>query len=344
MRVLQHHFSQSLHDSNIPHNVVYELSTLNVINGPGISLDLSKEVHVDEKRPSSPKFKVTLNGEVKRGTALDVVTLRGKGYTVVLDSISRKMIAVYGKGLHLRLLHPTRYPNLLVNIKAFSMRVVDLTDDYMIPPAAELSQDSENTGVSSDDENPPEQDEVEFSSRITLSKVSSRQAGTCAGGTTHIVELAVAYDNTFSADFGNSEAAATQALEATITQANVAYGANTCIQLEITTVKAHCNDPNDPYATFSDFSTLPCTQAEIENGEPCSPAALILDRFTNFWRDNRDSVPRDAAVFFSGFEDRASGAGRAYVGAACLNRFGFGWVEGSDEFVTAHEIGHILCG
>ena len=344
MRVLQHHFSQPLNYSNIPPNVVYELSTLNVINGPGISLDLSQEVHVDENRPSSLKFKVTLNGKVKRGTTSDVVTLRGKGYTVVLDARSLKMIAVYGRGLHLRPLHATRYSNLLVNIKAFSTRVVHLTDDYVIPPASDIARESDNTDVASDDENPPEQDEVEDTSRITLNKVSLRQTGTCASGTTHIVELAVAYDNTFCADFGNMETAATQALQDTVTEANVAYGANTCIQLEITTVEAHCNDPNDPYATFSDFSTLPCTQAEIDNGEPCSPSELILDRFTTFWRDNRNSVPRDAAIFFSGFDDGTGVVGIAFLRAACLNRFGYGWIEGSDAFVTAHEIGHILGG
>lgn len=342
LHLLQHHFSHPLHDSNLEHNVVYELSTENVIKGHGVSLDLNQDLRLVKRSRSSPTFTVTLNGHEMRDTTLDIVTLHGKGYTALLEAGSRKLLAVYGRGLHLRPLHATQYPNLLVNIKAFSSREMDMSGDYEIPPTREPEDESENTGKVTY-EFSPEQEDVEVANRVSLNNVSTRQA-TCAGGTTHVVELAVAYDNTLCANFGNSQSAATAALQSTITQANVAFGANTCVQLVITSVEAHCNDADDPYATFSDFSSLPCTQAQIDNREPCSPGALILNRFTTFWRGNRNSVVRDAAVFFSGFEDGTSVAGRAFVGAACRNAFGYGWIEGTNAFVAAHEIGHILGG
>lgn len=343
--LIQRHFSNHIPGANLPSNVLYEIANKRIILGHNITLDFSPDVH----RPSTPpsrSFPVFLNGEEKHRESSDVITIRKTGYTVVLAKTSRKVLVVYGRGVHLRPLHTDSYSDLLVNTKAFSPNLLDMSDDYEIPPSSDSDQVMETVGLT-DEEVPPEEESVEFVNVGVLDKISARQTGSCASGTTHIVELAVAYDNTFCARFGNSESAATGIIEDIIAESNVAYGANTCIQLKIVHVEAHCNDRNDPYAGFSDFSILrsnPCTRADQQRGRACSPGSLILRRFRDFWSRNRGSVARDAAIFFPGFQDGTGVAGVAALGSACSNRFGYGWVENANAFVAAHEIGHILGG
>lgn len=126
------------------------------------------------------------------------------------------------------------------------------------------------------------------------------------------MEPVVLYDNTFRADFENSDSAATAALESIITRPHDAYGANACVQLEITSVGTHCNDANYPYANLFDFSSLPFTKAQINDNEQCPQGAPIFNGFTNFWKNNSDSIVLDAALFFSRFEDGTDRAGRAF--------------------------------
>ena len=345
LSLIQKHFPNPLLNANLPSNVLYEISNERVILGQNITLDFSREVRHPATAPLH-SFPVVLNGQEKHRASSDALTIRQQGYTIVIAKRSRKVLVISGRGVHLQPLHVASYPNLLVNTKAFSSGVVNMSDDYEIPPNSDSDQESETIDLTGD-EVPPEEDSVEFIYRRALDKISSKQSGSCASGTTHVVELAVVYDNTFCAKYSDSESAATTIVEDIITEANVAYGGNTCIQLKIVHVEAHCNDRNDPYSGFSDFSSLetnPCTNEDRQRGRGCTPGSLILERFRNFWSANRESIARDAAVFFPGFQDGTGVAGVAALGAACSNRFGYGWVENANAFVAAHEIGHILGG
>eukprot|EP00179_Madagascaria_erythrocladioides_P009355 CAMPEP_0198326122 /NCGR_PEP_ID=MMETSP1450-20131203/13727_1 /TAXON_ID=753684 ORGANISM="Madagascaria erythrocladiodes, Strain CCMP3234" /NCGR_SAMPLE_ID=MMETSP1450 /ASSEMBLY_ACC=CAM_ASM_001115 /LENGTH=660 /DNA_ID=CAMNT_0044030069 /DNA_START=36 /DNA_END=2018 /DNA_ORIENTATION=- len=155
--------------------------------------------------------------------------------------------------------------------------------------------------------------------------LSERQ--TCP--TTHFLEVAVAYDNLYCAQYNNNEAEATSSVEATIAEVSAIFMSDLCVKVELVHVEAHCNDGNDPYASFA---------SKIDPENDVFPFHLFRD----YWDANRTSVHRDTAHFFSGIDDGTTTSGIASTPLRCYSMSGYGWDQNGAPWVVAHELGHNL--
>lgn len=138
-------------------------------------------------------------------------------------------------------------------------------------------------------------------------------------------ELAMAVDNSLCAHYGNSLPNLVAKLSHMISAGNRAFRQSLCLRMILTYVDAHCNNPDDPYQQLR--SLVP---------------RKLLARLALFWFTQRTGVPRDAAVFASGFTDGSTTAGIAFVSGACNPLTGISWIEGLQTKVFMHEIGHLL--
>lgn len=273
---------------------VFEITDKGVLIGPNTNVDLlaltQPATSSDYLQPSSH----VVNGD-DSVVIPDAYLREGNGYRVVYDGESGTIVNVWGKGLFLEPLHHSLYPRIFVNTQnsGFVARSHDFKG--MLPLADPFAN------------------------------VSSR-----ASATSKAVELAVAYDNSYCAIFGNSASRAKASIQAAIGYANYIFTREIDLSIVLIHVESHCIDPSDPYSSLSDFSLK-----EASEGRP----EYILRRFTEIWRSSRGSVNRDLAYFFSGFEEMTSTSGAAYVGQACTS-FGYGWVELGKISTFVHELGH----
>lgn len=159
--------------------------------------------------------------------------------------------------------------------------------------------------------------------------IVSRQSGTCASGTQHVVEVAVAYDNTFCALYSNDEDVASAYVQAATNLASGFIQADTCVRIALVHLEAHCNDPSDPYEPLGQFTGGQSTSIEI------------LSELRDIWESSRTEVNRDLAIFFSGFNDGTSTIGAAFVSGIC-GSFSYSWIERGDVSTLVHETGHSL--
>lgn len=142
-----------------------------------------------------------------------------------------------------------------------------------------------------------------------------------------LVELALAYDNTFCAAHGNNATKATTVVTTTALSTNEAYERSTCLRFQVVHVEGHCEDPDDPYALLAAMAGR-------------IPSEDILIGFQSVWNVNRTHILRDLSFFFTGFKDNSIHLGRAFIGAACWLEFAYGWVERANVAILAHELGH----
>lgn len=241
----------------------------------------------------------------------------GSGITIVYASPdSDEVVAVWGETLSLLPLDRANFPGVFINTKTHSSNAPQ--QDLLFIPGQHLSDHQLDAPL--------------------LSNITGRMS--CAAGTTHYVEIALAYDNTFCAIFGNEESVASGAMQAIVDASNVIYR-SICVQLALVHLEAHCEDPRDPYIGIDNFPTLPCDGTEPP-GTTCIGGVIVLTRFVQFWNEFRKNVKRDAAYFFSGFDDGSRTLGLAFFGAACDKNFAYGWIEGPHLYAFAHEVGHTL--
>lgn len=300
--------------------LLYEVTKDNRLIGNGLNIDIMRDTQPLVLVPDSSDFEYIFNGAKQDIVPLRNVIRRGSGITIAYAPSSDKIIAIWGLNLNLKPLSGDRFSRIFVNTATVSP-FLNADDEILIP--------GYNASDTNDDD------------PSTIENIASRQS--CASGTAHEVEIAVAFDNSFCRIYGNEEYIASGAIKMIVDAASVAYQA-TCVRLSLVHIEAHCNDPNDPYARFNDFTQLksnPCDGSQPK-GTICAPAHLVVSRFRSFWNSKRGHVHRDVAYFFSGFEDGTNTIGVAYTGAACYRSYAYGWVEGPNSNVFVHEMGHSL--
>lgn len=286
--------------------LVYCITPNRTVLGHNLNLDLNHLTTLVHT-PAIP-FTYIVNDEHQSPSSQhsDAIFRSASGYTVAFSS-DHHVLAIWGHGLHLTPLHTHNYPNLLINNNARFAKNTNHRDDIVTS--------------------------LHSSSRsLTQLIPSMRQSSSCRDGNPHYFEVAIAFDNKFCALYGGSKIIALAAVQDLILTANRAYTPNTCVRLALVHVDANCNNPNDPYAGFSDFSKC---------GANCDKSRFILKRISNFWENNRKTIHRDAAYLLSGFEDNTAVAGIASLSSACTSR-GYGWIEGPSAYTLAHELGHSL--
>lgn len=160
------------------------------------------------------------------------------------------------------------------------------------------------------------------------------KSGPCASGTTHTLELAIAYDSTFCALHFNRENIASAYVQATVNDASRYYTRDTCVSLALVHIDGHCNRATDPYRSLA-------------NTPVAAPAGSsqkdLVTSLRDIWNQSpaRASVRRDVVVFFSGFNDGTDFIGSTNLNSVCQDD-GFAWVEHGVVDTFVHEVGHTL--
>lgn len=146
------------------------------------------------------------------------------------------------------------------------------------------------------------------------------------------IEIAVASDSTFCAQYGSNANRAKQKLQALLKTAEKAYRTVSCLRFKISFLEVNCNPNTDPYRYGTGMTGSPRVRAFREQWLSTAKYA---------------SVQRDIAVLVTGGHVGAT-TGAAFVASVCTTA-AYTWVSGSalrgDSFVVktlAHEVGHNL--
>lgn len=155
-----------------------------------------------------------------------------------------------------------------------------------------------------------------------------------SGGKFREIEMAVAYDSSFCSMYGGEEEA-TKVVKSIIDAVNKRYVTSICVKVRLVYIEAQCNKDSDPYRAI----------LGLDNAEQS------LDKFREYWNDNRRSVQRDVAHLFSGTELEDSFLsdtnGIAYLETVCSSSSAYGINEFTDyedthyqTYLVSHELGH----
>ncbi len=139
-----------------------------------------------------------------------------------------------------------------------------------------------------------------------------------------ICEIATECDEYLMSVYGDDTTVATNEVTSVVNAMDVIYGQY--VELGYVISQMFFNIGSDPYNTTS--------------------GPTLLGQFRNYWRNNRNGVPRDVAHLFSGINFDGSVIGVAYLGAICGTNRTYGVSQhialgfASRVGVTAHELGH----
>lgn len=292
----------------------YDEESNTIVNeNQNISVDLNLLTNVKIIKPD-PKTIYTLNGKSADLMAMPRIIVKSNDQVSAVYS-GEKLISVDGYDFLIRPIEAEENPELFVNVFQENASLDDDGADNEV---------GNSTVLVSDVASPDFQSLLTSASAKQASQFNSNRqvTGTCASGTKHWVELVLVYDNRLCAQFGNKDSDATTAMLKVIDTANAKYTATTCLELVVNSIEAHCNDPNDPYASISGITTSD---------------ALVF--FMRYWELNRKFVRRDIAQFFTGYDDGTSTLGVANFPSNCADR-SYGINEGFDDYVFTHELGH----
>lgn len=284
---------------NDPAAHVYRLTSKGLLQGRDRSSHLSNLATTTSTIAVAPSLRAFSNGvEVPALSPVTVHSSAGLSFAEHDGAI----VSIWGQGLHLTPLDHTAHPGIFLNTN----RVIHMDDQNNIP--IKLTQPHLDHSVNS----------LPTTSRRT----------TCRSGRIHFFELAVAFDNTFCKQFGNSFGRAATAIQIAIEQSSAPFEKASCVKLALVHLDGHCADANDPYIPLMKGTTT-----------------TVRPLFAQIWQSAPfTSVRRDGVLLISDLDGfRGSQyCSRAHVGSACSKVNGFGWVWGPVPRFTAHEIGHML--
>lgn len=169
---------------------------------------------------------------------------------------------------------------------------------------------------------------------------SGRKLSTSACTTWSKIQVAIVYDSTFCASFGD-EAGADAKVQEVVALASERYQQDgLCVKLEISDLEGWCDASSDPYKPLRDT-----------NQSGCGGTGGLND-FKDYFNANRQDVIRDVAHLFVGggeFSDPAIGCAftGGSIGVWCdlqwaygINRISFSSDPDLQAVVFAHELGH----
>lgn len=165
------------------------------------------------------------------------------------------------------------------------------------------------------------------------------------------VDLAVAYESTFCAQYNNDRDRADQAVVLLVELVSQRYRqVGLCVALRLSRLEGHCDDDADPYAQ----GNLVSEQGPVDTEHSgCQEINGLLDGFRHYWNAERTHVRRDVAHLFTGTplvrDHTSSSIGCASQGTVCDHDSAYGidyvtytdWVKYRVTLV-AHELGHNL--
>lgn len=278
----------------------YEITKHHSVLIDGKYTDLPTKTNAISPPPAIPLSAVSLNGHALQSQLAEPIVRVGPlfSYTHLRDG---NVLSVHGPGLHLLPITGSRKPSHFVNW----FRILQSNSHYNNGLNNPIAQITSNNTVNS--------------GRMELA-LCDREAPP------HLLQIALAFDNTFCSHYANNATRAIAAARAAIHMAGRPFAKDTCIRLRIRSVEAHCADPRDPYVSLIKESKV--------------RGFGVLDGLQNIWAKRRAHVKRDVVMLFVGFEHEFY-FGQASVGETCDGR-GFSWVELADVRTALHELGHLL--
>lgn len=279
---------------------IFRISPQFVLTGPGLRVQLRSTVS-SRRRVSIPSsISISRNGRPIGSDTAEVYIYDSHGYSFA-QLANGTVIELWGPNLNLIPYNEHDYPGLFVNIHRPSL------------------QKSILKGMNRHDS------ATRRSSRANMNR--SHIVQRCNNSMPpKVLEIALAFDNSFCALYGRNTKRAVLAARAAVGAASIPFEEQACLRLAVTHIDAHCNDPNDPYKVLEDFSS--------------TKGFKILNTLEKIWRQKHKQVKRDVTLLLVGFIHTYY-FGQANIGKAC-NGNGFSWVERTHIRTIAHEIGHLL--
>lgn len=327
-------FFPKKHQAN-PLNVLYDLSSqTGTLHGPrGFHFDLSS-LCIEQQITKHPEVQLSFDGVAQPATNLQTnstVVRTGNGYKAIYNSNGghRKLVALWGNQLNLRPLQHVLYPSIFVNI-------ADNTppDDYNLygPPSQDIPE--ENSYSNSNYTNVG--NELILSATGQLPPVVARQevSDTCARGVRHIIEVSISFESSLCNLYGGDAMVVASIVQAMVDSANDMFTVYTCFEVRLTSIEGFCNNETDPYKFLDDYSA--------DSSEYSDKSLHIIYGFRQFFGANRNGINRDIAYLITGFDSHGNAAGRAFQPGTCNQGYAYGWVQGVNVGIFAHELGHNL--
>lgn len=302
--------------------------------------DLSKMTAIEQGGFSAPS--ITVNGKIRPDLLKGAFIRSGNGYTVA-HAADGTVVGLWGNGVSLEPLDHAAHRGVFLNARArlSGLQSIELRNDISYKQQkGRLNFGSENArmsaGTKSDvhdgndmnitDASVTDAHPVQFGKVVDADFYQNvRQAAGCIPSSPKkVIETLVTFDNARCEIHGNNEANAVASVLGAMREANKPYVEQTCLTIRVVNVRAYCNDPNDPFINFKNKDSLD-----------------ILDDFADYFANNVDT-PRDLAIYLPGFDERTKVSGVAWFGGVCSNSVGYGWAEGQEPIVIAHEMGHLL--
>lgn len=281
---------------------IYEVSRSGLLVGSGRTIDLHSAATDVEEVKASPALRVRSNGCTLIKTP-KLKIFSGRDYSFAEHD--GEILSVWGTGLNLVPVHTEKYPGVFVNTARQNDNEVDT-------PEFEAVADDAT-------------DEVLFPDSTNASISAGSRGTDCKDGITHYVEIGITYDNQLCRRYGNDPVKMNAVIQTLVNCANTAYAGRTCAKMVLVAIDGHCEDPEDPHRELDGKSD-------------------VLSKFRTVYsnKDWGEGVSPDVSMLVAGFKDsRRTVIGSAFVGSAC-GTFAFGWTEGLDPRLFAHEVGHTL--
>lgn len=164
------------------------------------------------------------------------------------------------------------------------------------------------------------------------------------------IDLAVAYDSSFCADFGGSKDASDKEVFSIVSMVSSKYQQEgLCIKVKLSHLEGYCSPHTDPYKMYVDTKTPGCYHNNLGEG--------VLGGLRKIWVDERTQVHRDVVQLFIGetvdSSENCVKYGSCVRGCAqakystCTPDFGYAFSQvtysrklGKRVTVVAHELGH----
>lgn len=301
---------------------IYHIDDSNFLTGPGnLKVDLKTDVRPISFGVETSGFSYSLNDEVRPASELDAVVHQVGDYHVLYEDDDR-VAAVWGSDLFLQRVDGENLPGVFLNLQKKQLLMGHSSEKLEVNRMIDMADDMQM------EEGKRRRKNKKKNKRKKRRKNKNKKP---KGRNCRTVKLAVAFDNMLCSRLDNSPSKAIAYIKSVVKYTSDILKRDTCIELRLVHVDAHCKDKRDPYSF----------QNAVMKVRPSSRSGYILNRFSNTFSGRRKSVNRNVAYFFSGFFDGTGVAGAAFVGVTCSTQ-GYGWAELGFRPIFTHEMGHTL--
>lgn len=240
----------------------------------------------------------------------------GHGYTFAFDIDNLDLIAAWGPSLQLHPIDSAHYPNMFLNSATYNDPTINFPDGNAVDRAAY------------------DHSIVQLSKTVSHMRKYSHH---CA--IQKQISVEAYFTNSFIKMFDNNAYRARQIINVISHRLSALFMSVACVRVHISDIFTLNHRVNTPPMKFRDFRRPSSEDVEsCARNKSCDLASFFLHRLNfNF------GLPFMGWVFFTGYNvPHSTLVGAAYRAHLCSPERSKIWVNGHDDAVLAHEIGHLL--